>query len=877
MYRHLILIVLLFILNLELRAQDSVQVKKSYVTAWAKTDILIDGKMDDTAWGQVSWAGDFVGHRPEFNVTPSEKTQFKILYDAKYLYVGVRAFDSDPSKIAQRMSRRDGFEGDFVEINIDSYHDQRTAFSFTASVSGVKGDEYVSNNGDNWDATWDPIWYLKTSIDDKGWVAEFKIPLSQLRFANQEEHTWGIQLTRRLFRKEERSTWQAIDPNAPGWVHLFGELKGIKGIKPQKQLEIQPYVVGSAQTYPKEEDNPFRSSGNELDGNIGLDAKIGITSDITLDLTINPDFGQVEADPSTVNLSAFRLFFNEQRPFFLEGNNILTFGTSGGINNLYYSRRIGGRPSGYPEDEDIDYVDQPSQTRILGAAKVTGKNSKGFSWGVLESLTNREFAEVIDTLGGRREEQVEAYTNYLVARVQQDYGGGKTVMGAYYSQVNRFGNDTNELELLHDNARTAGVDIDHNFKNRKYGFGAKFMVGNVHGNRDAILETQTASERYYQRTDNFHRDVDSTRTNLTGSAAHLVIGKRSGNWRWSIGSNHKSPGLELNDVGFLVQTDVINNWIWSSYRINKPTRLFRRQEYQMYSEQNVDFGGVQTLLGVNLNLNWEFKNLWEFGMGTWTQTTSISNADLRGGPSISYPGGVNLWYFFESNGQKKLSVGFYQRQYRGMNDFVLNNEVDFRINYQPTNALRLSINPNFNGRRNDLQYIDQLTSDDQTDYLMGTVDQKTYSLSFRANYNITPNLTLEFWGQPFLAIGEYNEFKWAAQTNSENYNSRFSVIEASSIQYFEADEENDADPYYEIDGNSDWTFDDPDFNTVEFRSNFVVRWEYIPGSTLFAVWSNNGSYFDQTDDNRFNDLSNRLTSLEGTNTFLIKYTYRFLL
>jgi hypothetical protein len=299
---------------------------KSYTTARVLTAApIIDGRLDDPAWEQVAWSGgDFRQRQPDAGKAASVQTKFKILYDSRNLYVAFKNYDPEPDKIVSRMSRRDGFEGDWVEINIDSYNDKRSAFSFTTSVSGVKGDEYISNNGDDWDAGWDPIWYTKTSIDAEGWVAEIRIPLSQLRFADKPELTFGFNINRRFFRNQELSMWQYIPPDAAGWVHHFAELKGIVGVKPQKQLEIQPYVVAKTETFQKEEGNPYMTgSSSSIDG--GLDAKIGITSDITLDLTVNPDFGQVEADPSQVNLSAFELFFEERRPFFIEGSNTLNF------------------------------------------------------------------------------------------------------------------------------------------------------------------------------------------------------------------------------------------------------------------------------------------------------------------------------------------------------------------------------------------------------------------------------------------------------------------------------------------------------------------------------------------------------------------------
>ncbi|MEP5613996.1 MAG: DUF5916 domain-containing protein [Cyclobacteriaceae bacterium] len=865
---------LLFLLFFCVFSQGEKEPTKSYTTAKLESQIVIDGKLDDEAWGQVEWGGDFIGREPEYKVAPSEETQFKILYDEKFLYVGVRAFDSEPEKIVKRMSRRDGFDGDWVEINIDSYFDKRTAFSFSASVSGVKGDEYISNNGNNWDSTWDPIWYLKTSIDDKGWIAEFKIPLSQLRFADKENHTWGIQLTRRFFRKEERSVWQPISPTDAGWVYRFGELNGIKGIKPQKQLEIQPYVLAKAEKYPKEEDNPFRDTGRGFDGNIGLDAKIGITSDITLDLTVNPDFGQVEADPSRVNLSAFRLFFREQRPFFLEGNNVLTFPTSGGQNNLFYSRRIGGRPQGSLGD-DVDYSNSPNQTRILGAAKITGKNSKGFSWGLLESITNREKADVAYTDGSRGEEVVAPFVNFLVARAQQDINEGKTVVGAMLTNVNRIDNNVNGLDLVHDNAQSGGVDIDHNFKDRKYGMTFKYMFSRVEGTEGAIYETQTASERYFQRPNNNHKNVDSTLTSLVGSAATFSFGKRSGNWRWSLGSNYKSPEFVLNDIGFLRQTDDINTWGWTQYRVTKPTNLFRSQRYNMYMEQNMDFGGVTTNSGGNMNVNLEFANYWGFGTGVFIGGSRVSNADLRGGPSITYPGRVNLWYWIGTNSQKKVRASFNNWFNWGNEDFSKSLGINFNLTVRPTDALRLSLSPNINWSRNDLQYIDQVDFNAETQYLMGRVEQQTYSMSMRANYNITPNLTLEFWGQPFIASGEYSDFKKVHLANSENYDDRFRLFDNTEVVF------NEDDAVYEVfetgGASADYEFSNPDFNIVQFRSNFVMRWEYVPGSTLFLVWSNNGSFSDTLEDNSFRELSSQLGNLETTNTFLVKYTYRFIL
>ncbi len=355
-----------------------------------------------------------------------------------------------------------------------------------------------------------------------------------MRFADKEEHVWGIQVMRMVFRKQERSYWQPIAQDSPGWVHLFGELRGITGIRPQKQLEIQPYILGKTEKSPSVEGNPY-ATGSESDLDVGVDAKIGLTSDITLDLTINPDFGQVEADPSRVNLSAFQLFFQERRPFFLEGKNTLNFGLTESVaggqfnnDNLFYSRRIGGSPSYFPSDDDIQYVDRMKKTRILGAAKVTGKNKNGFSWGLLESVTNKEMVEVQDTLGGRRKVAVEPMTNYVVGRVQQDINQGNALIGAMFTATNRR-LDEDHFNYLHKSAYTGGVDFTQNFNERNYYLSLNAVVSNVNGDEEAIYNTQTSSERYFQRPDNRRKGVDSTRTSLSGMSGTAAFGKRNGN------------------------------------------------------------------------------------------------------------------------------------------------------------------------------------------------------------------------------------------------------------------------------------------------------------------------------------------------------------
>ena len=505
----------------------------------------------------------------------------------------IRAFDTEPEQIVQRMSRRDGFDGDWIELGIDSYYDQRTAFTFTASVSGVKSDRAVSGDGDNWDSTWDPIWYLETSIDKEGWIAEIKIPFTQLRFSNNKEfQVWGLQIRRHLFREEENSFWSYFPQEESGWVRHFGELQGIKNIKPKKQVEVSPYIVAKHERFDKEDDNPYKEDGYHNSIGVGLDGKIGITNDFTLDFTINPDFGQVEADPSEVNLSAFESYFEEKRPFFIENRNITDFRVSRGgpfhMNNLFYSRRIGKSPSYYPDvDSDLgEYADVPQNTTILGALKLTGKTTNGLSIGVIESVTSEETAKVLryneenDELK-EIEETVEPLTNYLITRAQKDLNDNNTIIGGMFTATNRFIND-DHLNDLNKNAYTGGVDFSQYFKEKKYLLTVKLGMSHIEGDSTAILEQQTSSRRYFQRPDNDYANFDSSRMSLTGTSGLIRFSRESNSKLfWGGWFTWQSPEFELNDVGFQQRSDGIFQVLYGGYNWTEPFSIFRFLHFEL--------------------------------------------------------------------------------------------------------------------------------------------------------------------------------------------------------------------------------------------------------------------------------------------------------
>jgi hypothetical protein len=832
--------------------------------------------LNDSCWNRVEWGGDFVQIQPAENKPPSQQTAFKILYDDNNLYVFIRAYDTEPDKISRIASRRDNFAGDLVEINIDSYYDKQTAFSFTATASGVKGDEAVTQDGHSWDASWNPIWYLKTSIDDKGWSAEMRIPFSQLRFGNKESHIWGIQVMRHIYRLEERSTWQFISKGAPGLVHLFGELHGIQNIKPKKPLELMPYGLAKIETFEKEEGNPFKD-GKSSNASGGIDGKVAVTNDMTIDFTINPDFGQVEADPSEVNLTAFETFFSERRPFFIEGKNIYQFQPTNTIvianmhsDNLFYSRRIGRYPHYYPSISDGEFLKMPESSSILAAVKLSGKTKKGLSIGILESVTASEYAE-IDNKGVRRKEMVEPLTNYYVARVQQDFNKGKTVLGGMFTAVNR-NIDSDNLEYLHSAAYTGGINFQHNWKERTWYVAGNAQFSNVRGKEKAIISTQTSSARYFQRPGTDYLSVDSSLRSLSGFGGTFKLGKSSKKrLQFETSTTLRSPGLEFNDIGYMRYTDIIHHGSWVAYYLREPFSIFNNfylnTNYWMYW----NFGGEMLSKHTNMNFNSQFKNRWRIN-GSFTRTgESLSTTLLRGGPAFIMPGSADINLNFNTDQSKK--VFFFTGGYLGLGDVhsYQTKDISVGVFIRPMNALSVSVEPSYNVQNNKLQYVSSKTLPEGSRYIFAELDQKTVSFTLRLNYTINPELTVEYYGQPFVSDGKYKSFKKITDPRAKTLKQRYHQYDTDEIAY-------------DISGNnylvtetgvSEYTISNPDFNFRQFRSNLVIRWEYLPGSTLYLVWSqgrthsaNNGIFAYKTD---MRELFNAVPH----NVFLIKLSYWF--
>lgn len=874
--KQLTTIMLVFMVFILTAKANKTYERRFYETS-ATTDVpVIDGILNDAIWLKGIWQGGFVQREPKSGVDPSQNTEFQIFYDNDYLYIGIKAYDNSPDSIMHRVSRRDEIEGDAVGLAIDSYHDKQTAFGFWVNAAGVKKDFILTNDGDNQDLNWDPIWWVKTAKNNEGWTAEMKIPLNQLRFAGLDDLTWGLQVGRYYFRKQESSYWQFVPKDASGWVHNFGEINGLRGLTPKRQVEIAPYVVTKAERFKKENGNPFMT-GRKNNISAGADAKIGLTNNFILDLTVNPDFGQVEADPSVVNLTAFETYFEEKRPFFVEGRNLFNFNLQGGdgdgaAENLFYSRRIGRSPQLYPENvSDNAYVEIPSNTTILGAAKLSGRTNNGLSVGVMETLTLNSFANISDA-GTRSTEIVEPLTNYFVGTVKKEFNKGNTIVNSIFTSTNRQLTEVTK-DYLHKDAFTGGLDLQQYWKNKVYFFNFKMYFSNVRGTKNAIASTQNSPLRYFQRTDIKHVSLDSSRTSLTGTGGLMQFGKvGEGHFRYMGFLSWKSPQLEVNDIGYSHSADDVFQAFWVGIRYWEPFFIFRNFNINFNQWAGWNFAKENTYKGGNINFYLQFKNYWGFGGGINRGGERLSNSALRGGPMLKLPGNWNYWYNISSDGRKKVTFTVGGSQNIGDNAYNRSTSYFGFINYRPSKKISLTLVPEYSYGWNKLQYVANTDLNGDPRYINASINRKSYELSLRLEYSINPELTFQYYARPYLSSVSYFDYKYVNNPKANSLNDRFVLYNDSQLTF---DRDNAVCYVDENGGGNDYSFDLRDQNYLDFQSTFIARWEYRPGSTLFFVWTmNKNDYYQSPSSSVNNDISN-LYDTYPYSVFLVKFAYRF--
>jgi hypothetical protein len=876
-----IALVFLLLSSIVILAQNHKSTEQKVVRAMRTNELIkLDGMLNEKVW-QTPGYSDFVQSEPIDGSEPTEKTVVWVAYDNNALYVAARLFDSEPEKIVNRLGRRDdSVESDWFKFSVDPYYDRRTGFQFRINPAGSIIDETLYN--DSWsDNTWDGIWGWAARIDGQGWTVEIRIPYKQLRFPKKDEYIWGVNFARTIKRKNEYNTFVWIPKGERGFVSHFAKLEGIKDINPGRHIELLPYVVGQAEYSSGEDGNPF-DTGKKYVGNSGLDIKMGLKTNLILDATINPDFGQVEVDPAVINLSAYETYYAEKRPFFIEGRNIFEFGWGGatswssfdwGNPDFFYSRRIGRAPQG-DVSNDEGYVNTPDRTNILGAVKLSGKIANGWNIGFLNALTTREYAN-IDFEGERFQEEVEPFSYYGVFRAQKEFNDGNQGFGLITTSVARNLRTKNLKDILNKNAVGLGLDgwtfLD---KNKTWVITGWFGSSQIAGSTEAITELQKSSLHYYQRPDAPHVKLDETATSLSGWAGRITINKEKGNFRINAALGAISPGFDTNDVGFQWRGDVINTHVLASYISFHPGKLFRNYWIAVATHRNYDFAGNKIGEGYYFFLNPQFLNYWGFDLLVGYYPQTWGNDLTRGGPLAVNPSFKfgRLTIFSDNRKPVVLSLNTNVFNFTsGSYDW----DFGVSLRWKPKSNISLSIGPYYYFRYSVAQYVDQIEDPYMTEtygnrYIFSDINQKTLTNEVRLNWTFTPKLSFQLYMQILLATGDYDKFKEFARARSYDFN-QFGLDNSTIIS---DDNEYTVDP----DGPGlapVFSFENPDFNYKSLRGTAVLRWEYSPGSTLYFVWTQNRSDDRNPGDFRMGrDLSN-LFNAHGDNIFLIKFSYRW--
>ncbi len=843
--------------------------------------VAIDGILSEKVW-QGKSAGELIMSEPVDGGVPTEKTDVWVAFDDANLYVAARLWDSEPAAVKKLLGRRDDVvDSDWFTFAVDPYFDRRTGYLFAVNPAGSIEDSVLSNDISE-DDSWDGVWESKARVDADGWTVEMRIPFDQLRFPKQDEYVWGVDFLRVIKRKQERCRFVWIPREDIASVSRFARLEGIRDIRPGRHLEVVPYAVSQARFRPAEAGNPFER-GHAYLGNVGFDLKAGLKSNLTLDATVNPDFGQVEVDPAVINLSAYETYYEEKRPFFIEGASLFNgFGRGGlflGANinwpdpTFFYSRRIGRSPQGVPAHEG--YLRTPDRSSILGAVKLTGNLGGGWNFGFLNALTAREYADV-DALGSRFRDEVEPFSYYGAFRAQKDVDEGRSGYGVIATGVARNLKDEGLRSILNKNAMTFALD-GWKTLDKKRGWVVSGWLGGtrVAGSREDILRLQTSSMHYYQRPDASHVEVDPSATSLSGWGARLNLVKQQGRFMMLAQLGALSPGFDPNDAGFQHnRSDVINYSFLSTYQWTKPGKVFRRFDVTAGPFGTYDFQGNNLWDGALVWVQGQFANYWDLFSMVAYNPDGLSNTLTRGGPLAVAPGGLQFDLNLTTDSRKAVVLGWssslYQRRATG---WYLQTSLELR--WKPRSNFSLSVGPGYNRNISDIQWVTRvedplMAATYGTRYVFGHIDQKELTSEVRLNWIFNPRLSLQLYLQPFIAVGAYDRFKELAKPKSleyDTYGDGPSSITRKGGEYT-------VDP----DGPGPaaaFSFGDPDFNMKSLRGTLVLRWEYRPGSLIYLVWTQNRADFANPGDFRMGRDLGDLFRAPGDNIFLIKVSYRW--
>ncbi len=846
--------------------------------------IAIDGRLDEADWARAQPAKDFLQKDPDEGKPASEPTEVRFLYDDDALYVGARMFDSEPSKIAKRLTRRDGDTdgvADWVIVGIDAHHDKLTGSMFSVTAAGSIGDGVLFNDTSD-DNTWNGVWDAAVSIDDKGWIAEMRIPFSQLRFSTKDRQVWGLHLVRMVQRKQEESWWSLVPKNESRLVSLAGELDGLDGIRSRRHLELLPYVTARSEiSGTAEEGDPF-NDGRTAAAGIGLDAKWGFSSNMTMDATVNPDFGQVEVDPAVVNLSVFETFYEEKRPFFIEGSQAFdNFGRNGasgylGFNrtnpSLFYSRRIGRTPQGAAAGE---YVDRPSATTIIGAAKVTGKTQGGWTVNLIDAATAREYART-SANGVEGKTEVEPFSNYLAARARRDVGQ-RAGFGMLTTLVSRDLSDPALDAQLPGSAFVLGGDGHLFFTGKRdYVVTGSFTGSRIAGSPASVARLQRSSARYYQRPDATHVSFDPTAESLSGWSLQSDFNKNNGGIRPNASFWAVSPGFEVNDAGFMMNADRMGAHAALVFLKPQPDGFSRNRQLFLAKWNTWNFAGDPMGDGYFASFWAQLRNYWSLHASAHAGQWVYSDRLTRGGPMMRAPGFTSVSASIEGD-ERKPVVWELDGDYETRPDGSWSGAAELALTFRPLPMFSFEVGPTYKRELNASQYVRAVTDAEATAmygrrYVFGALDQTEVSMETRLNLIISPRMSLQMYLQPLISVGHYTGFKEALQPRT--YDFAEYGTDVGTITY---DAVNGVYTVYPGAGGTGTPFliPNPDFDYTSLRANTVFRWEFKPGSTLYVVWTQQRE--DETAEGRFafNQDIARMMRAPGDNVFMVKMSYWF--
>ncbi len=844
----------------------------------ASGPITVDGVLSERVWQAAPAVTSFLQSDPDQGAPPSQRTEVRVAYDDEAIYVGARMYDDHPDSILARLARRDvSVAADRFALFLDPFHDRRNGYYFLINAAGTLYDGTLFNN--DWDeSSWDGVWEGKAKIDREGWTAEMRIPYSQLRFTRKDSYLWGVNFRRDLPRRNENDWLVFVPRNESGFVSRFVNLVGIEHVSPGRYFELLPYLTSKAEYLTHAPADPI-NDGSRYRGEAGADLRTGIGSNLTLNATMNPDFGQVEVDPAVVNLSDVETFFEEKRPFFVEGSTIYNFGNQGANNywgfnwpepKFFYTRRIGRSPQG--STDGADFVDRPSGTRILGATKLTGRVLDGWSVGTLHAVTQRTLAD-LSTGGARSRAEIEPLTYYGVERALKDFQGGRYGLGLMSTYAARRFQD-GLRDQINRNALMGGVDgwvfLD---PDKNWVISGWSVMSHVQGTRERMIALQRNAQHYFQRPDLPIRDqVDSTATSLTGFGTRLWLNKQNGNVTFNSAAGFMTPGFEVNDLGFQSRSGVTNAHVGGGYKWTTPGRFKKYSDVTVALFNSTDFQGDVLQPGVWAGSYTEFNNAYSWDKSVSYSPWHFTNRQTRGGPLMASPPGWNLNTYFDTDGKRKRFY-FVSFGTGGASRGAWWWSVNPGVEWKPSASVVLRVGPQVDRSFDDSQYVG--TYDDPLAvrtygrrYVFAGLDQTTVQANLTLNWSFTPRLSLQLFAQPLIASGDYHDFMELARARSYEflrYGTGGSTFDRDSV-IADPDGAGPAPPI---------AIGNRDFNFRSLRGDAVLRWEFSPGSTLFLVWTQDRSDGESIGDLDLNHSVHRLLSADANNIFLAKVSYYF--